>query len=269
VTKRFVMGGINAAAVVAAVAVFAQAQAPEQAKGKEKGVQVGLYLNQKAAPTGPIVRLADGHPDLSGAWLGGSGGDANIDNPRALKPGDKVIMLPWAEEVVKNRLSAQDPEANCLPGGIPRGSPYPWRILQTPTHYFILYEGNVHSFRQIFMNGKHPADPNPTWYGHSIGSWEKDTLVVDTVGFNGKFWFDYKGHPNTEQLHTIERYTPIDRGHMTIEVTLDDPGAYKQPFTLIGRAQMMPGTELIEYICQENNQDLEKLSGPARGPGNQ
>jgi hypothetical protein len=77
-------------------------------------------------------------PDLSGVWLGGGGSDADISNPRALKPGDQVVMLPWAEEVVKHRLSKEDPEANCLPGGIPRGSPYPWRIVQTPTHYFIL-----------------------------------------------------------------------------------------------------------------------------------
>ena len=150
-------------------------------------------------------------------------------------------MLPWAEEIVKHRQSKEDPEANCLPAGIPRGSPYPWRIVQTPTHYFILYEGNIHSFRQIFMNGKHPDDPDPTWYGHSIGHWEGNTLVVDTVGFNDKFWFDYKGHPHTEKLHTIERYSRTDLGHMSIEVTIDDPGAYTKPFTTVGKARLMPG----------------------------
>ena len=81
------------------------------------------------------------------------------------------------------------------------------------------------------MNGKHPDDPDPTWYGHSIGTWDKDTLVVDSVGFNDKFWFDYLGHPHTEKLHTIERYTRTDLGNMTIEVTIDDPGAYTKPFT--------------------------------------
>ena len=192
--------------------------------------------------------------------------DADIANPKTLKAGEQVAMLPWAAEVVKNRLSKQDPEANCLPAGIPRGSPYPWRIVQTPTHYFILYEGNIHSYRQIFMNAKHPDDPDPTWYGHSVGHWEGNTLVVDTVGFNDKFWFDYKGHPHTEKLHTIERYTRTDLGHMAIEVTIDDPGAYAKPFTTAGKATLMPGTKLLEYICQENNQDLPLLTG-RRGSG--
>ena len=212
--------------------------------------------NRRVGPSGPVPKMDNGKPDLSGVWY----------SPRTTDPG-KPIMLPWAEEVVKNRLSKEDPEANCLPGGIPRGSPYPWRIVQTPTHYFILFEGNIHSYRQIFMNAKHPEDPDPTWYGHSIGHWEGNALIVDTIGFNDKFWFDYKGHPHTEKLHTIERYTRTDLGHMAIEVTIDDPGAYVKPFTTIGRATLMPGAELLEYICQENNQDLPLLQGPARGPG--
>ena len=197
---------------------------------------MGLYLKQPAAPTGPAPMLADGTPDLSGVWLGN--GANSTDITRDLKPGDSVVMLPWAEAVVKNRQSKDDPEANCLPTGIPRGSPYPWRIAQTPGIYFIVYEGNIHSWRQIFMDGrKHPDDPDPTWYGHSVGHWEGKTLVVDTVGFNDKFWFDYKGHPHTEKLHTVERYTRTDLGHMTIETTIDDPGAYEKPFTAVGRAQ--------------------------------
>src|SRR4051794_27596243 len=108
--------------------MLAQAQTPNNSKSK--GVTVGLYLDQPAAPTGPIAKLADGTPDLTGVWLGGGGSDADISNPRNLKAGSKVDMPPWAEEVVKNRQSKEDPEANCLPTGIPRGSPYPWRILQ-------------------------------------------------------------------------------------------------------------------------------------------
>jgi len=227
---------------------------------------IDLYPTVPPPPKGPAPTLADGTPDLSGVWLGGGANDADIT--RALKPGESLVMLPWAEEVVKNRKSKEDPEANCLPTGIPRGSPYPWRIAQTPGIYFIVFEGNIHSWRQIFMDGrKHPADPDPAWYGHSIGHWEGKTLVVDTVGFNDKFWFDYKGHPHTEQLHTIERFTRTDAGNMTIEVTIDDPGAYQKPFTTQGHARIMAGQELMEYICQENNQDLGHLSGPARGPG--
>ena len=256
-----------AALVVVLPSLRAQGQPAATDNSSEKGVTVGLYRNQPPAPTGPVGKLADGSLDLSGVWLGSGANDADIANPRGLKPGSQVIMLPWAEELVKKRLSKEDPEANCLPAGIPRGSPYPWRIVQTPTHYFVLYEGNIHSYRQIFMNAQHPADPDPSWYGHSVGRWEGNTLVVDTVGFNDKFWFDYKGHPHTEKLHTIERYTRTDQGHMTIEVTIDDPGAYAKPFTTVGKATLMPKAELLEYICQENNQDLQRLEGPARGPG--
>jgi hypothetical protein len=254
------------AGVALAAAVSLEAQAPGRGQRPSGQGGIGLYLKQPAAPTGPAPMLADGTPDLSGVWLGN--GANSTDITRDLKPGDSVEMLPWAEAVVKNRQSKDDPEANCLPTGIPRGSPYPWRIAQTPGIYFIVYEGNIHSWRQIFMDGrKHPDDPDPTWYGHSVGHWEGKTLVVDTVGFNDKFWFDYKGHPHTEKLHIIERYTRTDLGHMTIETTIDDPGAYKKPFTAVGRAQIMVGQELMEYICQENNQDLQRLSGPARGPG--
>jgi hypothetical protein len=274
-SKRAVTGTVSAAALLAAISLLAQAPtpAPGQNKGKggagaaKGGGGLGLFRNQPAPPTGPAPKLADGTPDLSGVWLGGGASDADIANPRSLKEGSKVIMLPWAEALVKTRQSKEDPEANCLPAGIPRGSPYPWRMVQTPTHYFLLFEGNIHSYRQIFMNAKHPADPDPTWFGHSVGHWEGNALIIDTVGFNDKFWFDYVGHPHTEKLHTIERYVRTDEGHLAIEVTIDDPGAYTQPFTTVGRAQLMVGSELLEYICQENNQDLEKLDGPARGPG--
>ena len=172
--------GIVSGMLLAVFSLGAQQAAPP-VDSKAKTGTIGLYRNQQLAPNAPAPKLADGTPDLSGVWLGSGGNSADIANPKGLKSGDQVVMLPWAEDVVKNRLSKQDPEANCLPAGIPRGSPYPWRIVQTPTHYFILFEGNIHSFRQIFMNGKHPDDPDPTWFGHSIGHWEGNTLVVDTV----------------------------------------------------------------------------------------
>jgi hypothetical protein len=223
------------------------------------------FFRQAPVVTGPSPHLADGTPDLSGAWMGGGSNSGDIT--KGLKAGDSVVMLPAAEKIFKERLAKDDPEALCLPFGIPRGAPYPWRILQTPTHYFILYEGNIHSYRQIFMDGRtHPADPNPTWYGDSIGHWEGETLVIDTVGFNDKFWFDYLGHPHTEKLHTVERYTRTDLGSIKIEVTIDDPGAYRKPFTTTGRARLQPHEELMEYICQENDRDLGHYSGPPHLP---
>src|SRR5215468_12342101 len=116
----------------------------------------------------PAPRLPNGEPDMSGVWMGGGGIAA-----RSLKPGDEILLLPEAQKIMDARQSKDDPEANCLPGGVPRMNPYPWRIIQTPTHkaeshIFIMFEGNIHSYRQIFMDGrKHPDDLDPTWYGHS------------------------------------------------------------------------------------------------------
>jgi hypothetical protein len=268
--RSALVGFCAAAATLVSVSLLV-AQAPPQApassaaKGAAKGKGRG-----PATPSGPAPHLPDGTPDFAGLWSGGGSNSGDIT--KGLKPGEEVVMQPWAEALMKTRKSQDDPQANCLPFGVPRGAPYPWRMVQTPTHkaathIFILYEGNIHSYRQIFMNAKHPDDPDPTWYGHSIGHWEGETLVVDTVGFNDKFWFDYLGHPHTEQLHTVERYTRTDLGTMHIEVTINDPGAYTKPFTTQGTARLQPpGDEILEYICQENNIDLIHVNAPAQLP---
>jgi len=218
----------------------------------------------RPVPTGPAPRLPDGKPDLSGVWTGGG---PVADIRQGLAKGESIPLLPEAEKIMKSRQSKDDPEANCLPTGIPRIAPYPWRIVQTPTHIFFLFEGNIHSYRQIFLNvNKHPDDLDPTWYGHSIGHFDGDTLVVDTIGFNDKFWFDFVGHPHSEKLHTIERYTRKDLGTLVNEVTIDDPGAYSKPFKVTFTARFMPGEELMEYICQENEQDSKHIQGPAQNP---
>jgi hypothetical protein len=226
-------------------------------------------LAQEAEPT---PRLPDGRPDLSGLWNGGGG-------IRGLKPGEEMIMTPWAQEIFDYRTDPngnaanEDPNLHCLPSGVPRMSPYPWRIVQTPTHtdethIFILFEGNIHSYRQIFMDGRpHEEDPNPSWYGDSIGWWEGDTLVVDTTGYNDKFWFSFEGHPHSEALHTIERFTRTDRNTLEWEITIHDPIAYEKPFTVLTRASLIEG-ELMEYICTENNTSIGAMRGPARNPGN-
>ena len=241
-------GLITTFAVVAmAVSLIAQASGPE------------TRLNS------PAPRLPDGRPDLSGIWQGGGSiGDIAQGLPR----GETIPLLPAARKLMESRRSKDDPQANCLPSGVPRIAPYPWRIVQTPTHIFFLFEANIHSYRQIFMDGRtHPVDPDPTWYGHSIGRWDGDTLVVDTIGFNDKFWFDFKGHPHTERLHIIERYTRKSAGTLVNQITIDDPGAYARPFTVTFTAALAPGEELMEYICQENNQDVSHLQGPPGEPG--
>jgi hypothetical protein len=222
----------------------------------------GAAIAQTTKPPAarPTPRTADGTVDFSGIWSADRRFIYDIND--ALKPGEELPIQPWALKLTLERLSKDDPEALCLPTGVPRQAPYPWRILQTPTHMFFLFEGNIHSYRQIFMDGRpHPADPDPTWYGHSVGRFEGDTLVIDTVGFNDKFWFDFAGHPHTEKLHTIERYRRPEFGKLLYEVTIDDPGAYTKPFTLYGDHTYESSTELMEYICNENNQDVEHIVG--------
>ena len=108
---------------------------------------------------------------------------------------------------------------------------------------------------------------SPSWYGHSIGRWDGGTLVVDTVGFNDRFWFDFKGHPHTERLHVVERLTRTSADTLENRITIDDPGAYARPFTVTFTARRAAGMELMEYICNENNQDVEHLVGPTAAPG--
>src|SRR5712692_822676 len=150
-------------------------------------------------PAGPVPRTADGHPDLSGNWQP----NAIRQNVDLVGSGVDVPLLPEADKVYKRHkedLSKDDPEARCLPPGVPRMSttPYPWTIVQTPKLIVIVYEGGAHIWRKIFMDGR-PHDPNvaETWLGDSIGHWEEDTLVVDTVGMNDKTWLDEAGIPHS------------------------------------------------------------------------
>jgi hypothetical protein len=249
-----------AVAAMAAVAVSLGAQQQEVNVG---GGGLGGGGPRKAVPKGPVPHLPDGTVDLGGMWLGG-GPVQDMEQQGHFKKGE-IPLLPWAKALMDSRKPEDDPHAHCLPMGVPRqAGPYPWRFVQYPTHtkathIFIIYEGNIHSYRQIFMDGrKHPADLDPTWLGHSIGHFEGDTLVIDTIGFNDKFWFDRRGHPHTEQLHTIERWTRKDLGHLENQITIDDPGAYSKPFTTTYEATLQPGDELMEYICSENNIGFEK-----------
>jgi hypothetical protein len=124
-------------------------------------------------------------------------------------------------------------------------------------YVFILFEGNIHSYRQIFLDGRRPPkDPDPTWYGYSIGRWEGDTLVVETTGFNDKFWFGANKLPHTTQLRTIERFTRTNLNTLSWDITIIDPGSYAKPFTVQTRARLEPTWELMEYICQENNTNV-------------
>ncbi len=249
--------------------VTASTWACEQAPPTEAGPAGSISGSVVPGSSGAAsTHAADGAPDLSGLWQGG-GPIANIAD--GLPTGETIPILPAAKALMDARQSKDDPQASCLPSGVPRVAPYPWRLVQTPMHIFFLFEANIHSYRQIFMDGRpHPpaSDLDPTWYGHSIGRWDGGTLVVDTVGFNDRFWFDFKGHPHTEQLHVIERYTRTNLTTLVNEITIDDPGAYARPFTVRFTAEATaPGDELQEYICSENNLDVSHLQGPTGAPG--
>ena len=254
-----------AALMFGASLAFGQTTGVAEAGSDRGGGNLSDPLIVPEVPDAPAPRLPDGTPDLTGVWLGGG---PNRDISQGLLPGEEIVLLPEAARLMASRGPNDDPEAHCLPTGVPRVAPYPWRIVQDPpygkaTHLFFLFEGNIHSYRQIFMDGReHPDDPDPTWYGHSVGRWEGDTLVVETIGFNDKFWFDFFGHPHTEQLRTIERYTRTSLGTLENEITIIDPGAYAKTFTVKFVATLRRGWELMEYICNENNQDVGRMVGP-------
>ena len=204
----------------------------------------------------PVPRTADGKPDVTGLWRPGAGYVGDI--AKDLKPGD-VPFQPWAEALYKERRannSKDDPTSNCIVGGVPRSDlvPYPFKILQVPGMVVILYEA-VHSYRQIFTDGRELPnyDPTPTWFGYSVGKWDGDAFVVQTAGFNDKGWLDNAGKPATDKLHVTERFVRKDFGHLDIQITIDDPKAYTKPWTVTQPLAFQPDTELLEYICNENN----------------
>jgi hypothetical protein len=170
-----------------------------------------------------------------------------------------VPFQPWAKQkfLENNSLKQSDTDRRCLPPGVPRITlmAHPFEIVQTATRILFVYEGGAHVWRQAWMDGRaHPKEPNPDWLGHSIGHWEGDTLVVDSIGFNDKTWLDDAGHPHTEQLHVVEKYTRIDPRTMRYEIVIDDPGAYTQSWTSRSSLSFHPGEKLAEDIC------LDKMS---------
>jgi hypothetical protein len=210
----------------------------------------------------PAPKTADGKPDLSGLWLTRGIYIGNI--ARDLK--EEPPMQPWAAELYKQRrdtLSKDDPTGRCIPGGVPRSTavPYPFKILTTPNIVVVLYEA-VHAYRQIFTDGRPlPKDPNPNWMGYSVGRWEGDTFVVESTGFNDNVWLDNNGHPAGESLRVTERFRRKNFGSMDVEITIDDPKTYTKPWNVTLPLVFQPDTEMLEYICPENEKDYDRLQG--------
>ncbi len=210
----------------------------------------------------PAPRAADGKPDLSGVWIVENSGSLFYITGD-LKPDE---IQPWAAALFKQREKnfRNDTDGiNCRPPGPKAGigvGNLPFRIMQTPGLIAVLYEYQT-IYRQIFTNGRElPKDPNPTWMGYSTGTWDGDTLVVTTIGYNDRTSLDLAGHPHTEALRVTERYRRVDYGHIDLKITFDDPKAYTRPFTQSVKFDLMPDGDLIEYVC-ENERDKPHLVG--------
>jgi hypothetical protein len=215
----------------------------------------------------PTPQAPDGRPDLSGVWE--SSPEYFYDLTRDLKPGE-VVMRPEAKSQQAEREGKDhqdDPLSTCMPPGVPRinmstpAAPHPFKIVQTPKLVVLLYETSANStFRQVFLDGRPlPMGPQPTWLGYSVGRWEKSTLVVETTGFNGRSWLDTaKGHPQTESGHVTERFTRLDFGHMEIDITIDDPGAYEKPWRAKVPVHLLADTDLIETYCENEKDQVHK-----------
>jgi hypothetical protein len=216
----------------------------------------GRFFQRKrpATPVGPTPRMPDGKPDLSGFWAPGPTDPSEDEPPQG---------LPWVEAVVKERIANElrdVPTARCLPNGVTaqagRG-----KLVQTPNLLVMLlnFPGDT---RQVFLDGRvHPKELEPTWLAHSIGRWEGDALVVDTVGFNDKSWLSMlrNPYPHTEMMHVVERYRRPDLGHLELEMIVEDPGAFKKAWIVKRAANLDPTDEVMEYICNENEKDWKHL----------
>jgi hypothetical protein len=215
----------------------------------------------------PTPRTPDGKPDLSGVWNRLSP-KYRVNIGADLKPEE---VQPWAKALVQERtenIGKDSMLARCLPLGPQYATDADstaggmMKIAQTPGLILILNPDLT--YRQIYLDGRPlETSPNPSWMGYSVGHWERDTLVVESFGFNDRTWLDTSGHPHTEALRMTERYRRRDFGHMDLEVTLQDPGAYARPWTVAVRAELAADTELLEYVCNENTRDLEHWVGKA------
>ena len=209
----------------------------------------------------PVPRAPDGKPDLSGIWSG-AGPSYRFNIAQDLETKD---IHPWAEALFIQRVRdarMDSPLSKCLPVSVPYHNFFNLtRIVQTPALVVMLYESANVPPRTVFTDGRDlPKDPNPTWFGYSVGRWEGDTLVITSAGFNDQGWLDSSGHPQTESLRLTERLRRRDFGHMDYEITVDDPKVFTKPFTIKRERLLSPDTQLLEDVC-ENERSRARMSG--------
>lgn len=212
----------------------------------------------------PAPRTSDGTPDFSGMW-GWQPGRYFATIAVDLKPEE---IAPWARELSARRMEAlgrDDPATfGCLPQG-PRSNKFaalPVKIVQTP-HVLIILSEDL-TYRQIFTDGRTlPVSPDPSFMGYSVGRWDGDTLVVETIGFKDRTWLDLTGLPHTEALRVTERIRRPTFGYLEIEETTTDPAVFTRPVTVKLGARYVPDTELLEFVCAENEKSREHVFGSA------
>src|SRR5580698_3088196 len=258
----------------------APAPRPGAAGGAEGGrAPNGFRREPPGPPAGPAPRLPDnpfygvnaGKPDFGGLAKGMWQVPYIIDmQKQGRAPDGGPVVVPFTalgkkifDERTENH-SKDDPEGFCLPPGVPRMmyTPYPTEIFQMPDRILFIYEGGAHVWRIIWMDGRQQRkDPNPDYLGYSVGDCGGDTLVVDTAGMNERTYLDAAGHPYVEKPRVTEKFTRPDSNTLRLEATIDDPDYYTKPWTVVTTSTWQPGQELMEYICQENNKDMQHLVG--------
>ena len=222
---------------------------------------IGPGASKWQRPTGPAPRLASGKPDFSGVWE-----HAYVPDMALSSTADPLLQkgagpLPYTE-AGRDNISRYDPAVDgdytgmCLPFGLTRSmnAPYPIQIMQSDRYVAFLFEQNTW-FHVVPFRDTHTPDDTPTWFGDSIAKWDGDTLVIDTVDFNGYTRLDTRGNPHSSRLHLVQRFTRLDAGRIRYSVTIDDPVYYSRPWTN-ERTWLLSNGELMEYSCEENNKDL-------------
>jgi hypothetical protein len=213
----------------------------------------------------PARRMPDGHVDLQGFWMPVPLVKYLLNLAADMKPED-IPLQPWAKQLYQERIDnngKDHPGVSCLPSGIPEKDNIPdgLKIVQTQDLLVFLHDSRT-IFRQIFTDGRPlPKNAQPTWQGYSVGHWEGDTMVVETIGQNGKTWLDMRGLPGTEDLRVVERFTRPTIGRMQVKVTIDDKKAYTKPWDVNMAWTLIPDTDLIESICEENSKDKPHMVG--------
>jgi hypothetical protein len=259
-------GAILAAASFVPASAYAQSAGPVASAAvpvadAHSGEGSSATAPKSAAAPRPAPRTPDGKPDLSGVW-NGPGIYINKDFPDG-----KLPYTPAGQAAYRyNMTGAVDPQSLCIIIGQPRADldAQPFEIVQTPDRVAFLYERDT-NWRIIAVDGRqHPKEPEPSFFGDAVGSWDKDALVVDLIGFKGdKVWTDNVGHPQSDSLHLVERWTHPDADHLQLDLTIDDPKYYTKPIK-ITRTLKRQTYELLEFSCDENNLDRNRL-GPGLG----